>query len=99
MYELQYSKPSSVNDAVAEIKKSSDAKFLAGGMTMIPTLKARLSSADLLVDLGGANLSNISVSISEVIVGSMTRHCDVASSSDIKGSLPCLLYTSDAADD
>ena len=35
MYELQYSKPSSVNDAVAEIKKSSDAKFLAGGMTMM----------------------------------------------------------------
>ena len=40
MYELQYSKPSSVNDAVSEIKKSSDAKFLAGGMTLIPTLKA-----------------------------------------------------------
>ncbi len=90
MYELQYSNPSSVNDAVEEIKKSSDAKFLAGGMTMIPTLKARLSSADLLVDLKGANLSNISVSSSEVIVGSMTRHCDVASSSDIKGSLPAL---------
>ena len=90
MYELQYSKPSSVNDAVAEIKKSSDAKFLAGGMTMIPTLKARLSSADLLVDLKGSNLSNISVSSSEVVVGSMTRHCDVASSSDIKGSLPAL---------
>ena len=90
MYELQYSKPSSVNDAVDEIKKSSDAKFIAGGMTMIPTLKARLSSADLLVDLKGSNLSNISVSSSEVVVGSMTRHCDVASSSDIKGSLPAL---------
>ena len=65
MYDLQYSKPSSVNDAVAEIKKSSDAKFLAGGMTMIPTLKARLSSADMLVDLKGSNLSYISVSSSE----------------------------------
>jgi carbon-monoxide dehydrogenase medium subunit len=53
MYELQYSMPSSVNDAVAEIKKSSEAKYLAGGMTLIPTLKARLSSADMLVDLKG----------------------------------------------
>ena len=59
MYELQYSMPSSVNDAVAEIKKSSESKYLAGGMTLIPTLKARLSSADMLVDLKGSNLSNV----------------------------------------
>ena len=64
MYELQYSMPSSVNDAVAEIKKSSEAKYLAGGMTLIPTFKARLSSADMLVDLKGVNLSNVSVSSS-----------------------------------
>ena len=83
MYELQYSMPSSVNDAVAEIKKSSESKFLAGGMTLIPTLKARLSSADMLVDLKGSNLSNVSVSSSEVVIGSMTRHCDVASSSEV----------------
>ena len=90
MYELQYSKPSSVNDAVSEIKKSSDAKFLAGGMTLIPTLKARLSSADTLVDLKGSNLSKISVSSSEITIGSMTRHCDVASSKDVQSSLPAL---------
>ena len=90
MYELQYSMPSSVNDAVAEIKKSSEAKYLAGGMTLIPTLKARLSSADMLVDLKGANLSNVSVSSSEVVIGSMTRHCDVASSSEVLSSLPAL---------
>jgi carbon-monoxide dehydrogenase medium subunit len=90
MYDLQYSKPSSINDAVSEIKKSSDAKFLAGGMTLIPTLKARLSSADILVDLKGSNLSNISVSSSEITIGSMTRHCDVASSKDVKTSLPAL---------
>ena len=90
MYDLQYSKPSSVNDAVSEIKNSTDAKFLAGGMTLIPTLKARLSSADILVDLKGSNLSNISVSSSEITIGSMTRHCDVASSKDVKTSLPAL---------
>ena len=90
MYELQYSKPSSVNDAVSAIKKSSDAKFLAGGMTLIPTLKARLSSADTLVDLKGSNLSKISVSSSEITIGSMTRHCDVASSKDVQRSLPAL---------
>ena len=90
MYDIQYSKPSSVNDAVSEIKNTSDAKFLAGGMTLIPTLKARLSSADLLIDLKGSDLSNISVSSSEITIGSMTRHCDVASSKDVKTSLPAL---------
>ena len=39
MYELQYSKPSSIDSAVSELGKSKDGKLLAGGMTLIPTLK------------------------------------------------------------
>ena len=87
MYELQYSNPSSVDAAAKELSNAKDGKFLAGGMTLIPTLKARLSSADVLVDLKGSNLSNITVSASEVEIGAMTRHADVATSSDIKKSL------------
>ena len=87
MYELQYSKPSSIESAVAELSKSKDGKYLAGGMTLIPTLKARLSSPDVLVDLKGSDLSSIKVTGSEVEIGAMTRHSDVASSSEIKKSL------------
>ena len=58
MYELQYSNPSSVDAAASELSNAKDGKFLAGGMTLIPTLKARLSAADVLVDLKGSNLSN-----------------------------------------
>ena len=90
MYNLLYTNPSNVNDAVTELDKSEDAKFLAGGMTLIPTLKSRLLSADVLVDLKGSNLSNISVSGSDVEIGAMTRHADVASSNDIKSALPSL---------
>ena len=90
MYELQYSNPSTVDAAASELGNAKDGKFLAGGMTLIPTLKARLSAADVLVDLNGSNLSNIRVSATELEIGAMTRHADVASSSDIKKSLPSL---------
>jgi aerobic carbon-monoxide dehydrogenase medium subunit len=90
MYELQYTKPSNINSAVSEYDKSQDGKYLAGGMTLIPTLKARLASSDVLIDLKDTDLSSISVSSTEVVIGSMTRHCDVANSTDIKKSIPSL---------
>ena len=62
MYELEYTKPSNINSAVAEFDKAEDGKYLAGGMTLIPTLKARLASSDVLIDLKDSNLSSISVS-------------------------------------
>ncbi|MDG1465632.1 MAG: FAD binding domain-containing protein, partial [Alphaproteobacteria bacterium] len=74
----------------AEFDKSQDGKYLAGGMTLIPTLKARLATSDVLIDLKDSNLSGISVTSTNVVIGSMTRHCDVASSVDIKKSIPSL---------
>ena len=90
MYELQYTKPSNTTSAVAEFYKSQEGKYLAGGMTLIPTLKARLASSDLLIDLKDSSLSGISVTSTNVVIGSMTRHCDVANSVDIKKSIPSL---------
>ena len=90
MYEFQYTKPSNTASAVAEFDKSQDSKYLAGGMTLIPTLKARLATSDVLIDLKDSNLSGISVTSTNVVIGSMTRHCDVASSVDINKSIPSL---------
>jgi len=59
-------------------------------MTLIPTLKSRLSSPDLLIDLKSANLSSISVTSSHVVIGSMTKHSDVAKSKEINKSIPSL---------
>jgi carbon-monoxide dehydrogenase medium subunit len=90
MYELEYTKPSNISNAVNEFDQSKDGKYLAGGMTLIPTLKARLASSDILIDLKEANLSNISVTSTHVVIGSMTRHSDVANSADIQKSIPSL---------
>jgi carbon-monoxide dehydrogenase medium subunit len=90
MYEIEYTKPSNISNAVNEFDQSKDGKYLAGGMTLIPTLKARLASSDILIDLKEANLSNISVTSTHVVIGSMTRHSDVANSADIQKSIPSL---------
>ena len=90
MYELEYTKPSNISNAINEFDQSKDGKYLAGGMTLIPTLKARLASSDILIDLKEANLSNISVTSTHVVIGSMTRHSDVANSADIQKSIPSL---------
>jgi carbon-monoxide dehydrogenase medium subunit len=90
MYELEYTKPSNISNAVNEFDQSKDGKYLAGGMTLIPTLKARLASSDILIDLKEANLSNISVTSTHVVIGSMTRHSDVANSADVQKSIPSL---------
>ena len=90
MYELEYTKPSNISNAVNEFDQSKDGKYLAGGMTLIPTLKARLASSDILIDLKAANLSNISVTSTHVVIGSMTRHSDVANSADVQKSIPSL---------
>lgn len=90
MYELEYTKPSNISNAVNEFDQSKDGKYLAGGMTLIPTLKARLASSDILIDLKDVNLNNISVTSTHVVIGSMTRHSDVANSADVQKSIPSL---------
>tara|TARA_B110000003_G_scaffold134643_1_gene136620 strand:+ start:39 stop:836 length:798 start_codon:yes stop_codon:yes gene_type:complete len=90
MYEIEYTKPLNISNAVNEFDQSKDGKYLAGGMTLIPTLKARLASSDILIDLKEANLSNISVTSTHVVIGSMTRHSDVANSADVQKSIPSL---------
>lgn len=54
MYAFDYRKPSSVADAVNALKGAEDGKFVAGGMTLIPTLKQRLAQPSDLIDLGAS---------------------------------------------
>src|ERR1700692_4923517 len=51
MYEFDYTRPASLNDAASGLSDA-DAKLVAGGMTLIPTLKMRLAKPSPLIDLG-----------------------------------------------
>ena len=53
MYQFNYQKAGSQDDAVSALSSAEDGKFLAGGMTLIPTLKMRLAQPSDLVDLSG----------------------------------------------
>ena len=91
MYDFNYQKPSSVADAVNAMKAASDGKVLAGGQTLLPTMKQRLASPSDVVDLAGCgDLSGISASGGSVTIGAMCTHAAVAGSSDVKGAIPAL---------
>ncbi len=51
MYETTYHRPSSVDEAVALFSKGKEAKYLAGGHTLIPVMKQRLASPSDVIDL------------------------------------------------
>ena len=53
MYEFNYQKAGSADDAASAVSSAEDGRFLAGGMTLIPTLKQRLAQPSDLVDLAG----------------------------------------------
>ena len=91
MYEFEYHRVGSVDEAVDLVGKASDGRYLAGGMSLVPTLKLRLASHSDLVDLNGiGDLAGISVDGGTVTVGAMTRHEAVADSADIRKAIPAL---------
>jgi carbon-monoxide dehydrogenase medium subunit len=91
MYAFDYHKPGTLDEAAALLNANPEARLLAGGMTLIPTLKQRLAAPSDLIDLGGLpDLVGIAVSDGEVLIGAMTTHAAVAQSPEIKAALPAL---------
>jgi len=91
MHAFEYLRPSSVTEAVAKRNADDNASYLAGGMTLIPTLKQRLAQPSQVLDLAAlADLKGISVSGNAVTIGAMTCHADVAASAEIQKSIPAL---------
>ncbi len=91
MYDFNYRKASSVEDAVSAVTGAEDGRFLAGGMTIIPTIKQRLANPSDLVDLAGVGgLTGISVSGNTVEIGGMARHAEVNASSEVAAAIPAL---------
>ena len=89
MYAFAYERPASVADALAKIAAGGQA--LAGGQTLIASLKQRLAQPETLVDLGGvADLSGIRKDGNTLVIGAMTRHETVADSADVKATIPSL---------
>ena len=91
MYSLNYHRASSAADAAKLQKKGDDAKYVSGGMTLIPAMKSRLASPSDLVDLSRIKeMKGIKVSGKTVTIGAATTHYDVATDAKLRAVCPAL---------
>jgi carbon-monoxide dehydrogenase medium subunit len=89
MYSFDYQRPADKAAAAAALK--GDARYLAGGQSLIQAMKLRLSQSSALVDLGGAaDLKGIKVDGGNVSIGAMTTHATVARSAEVQKAIPAL---------
>ena len=91
MYDFNYQAPKTLAEALAAILSAEDGKLLAGGMTLIPTLKQRLAQPSDLIDLSRIpELKGIRRDGGSVVIGAMTTHAEVADSPEVKAAIPAL---------
>jgi carbon-monoxide dehydrogenase medium subunit len=90
MHAFEYHRPGSAKEALS-LGKKDEAKYLAGGQSLVQAMKLRLSSPSDLVDLSSLKeLAGIKASASAVEIGAMTRHAEVAGSKDVQKAIPSL---------
>jgi carbon-monoxide dehydrogenase medium subunit len=91
MYQFTYHRPKSIAEAKSLFSSVNDAKFLSGGQTLLPTMKARLASPSDLIDLTYIpGLAGVRVNGQSLIVGAATEHAQVAQSSEVQKAVPAL---------
>lgn len=92
MYAFNFQRPKTVRQAAGLLAKAGgDGKLLAGGQTLLPTMKQRLASPAMLVDLGQVEgLTGIELKGRNLHIGAMTKHADVATSHVVKTAIPAL---------
>jgi carbon-monoxide dehydrogenase medium subunit len=92
-YPFTYRRANTLDEAAALIAADPDAKILAGGQTLIPTMKQRLASPTALIDISGLReLAFIRAVGNAVTIGASTRHADVATSDAVNRAIPALAF-------
>jgi aerobic carbon-monoxide dehydrogenase medium subunit len=96
-----YVRATSVDEALGlAAEHGEDAKFLAGGQSLLPLMKLRFASPTVLIDLGRvADLSYVRDEGTYVAIGAMTRHHDVATSALLLSDVPLLAHTAQEVGD
>jgi aerobic carbon-monoxide dehydrogenase medium subunit len=91
MYDFKYHRATSARQAANLLAKAEDAKLLAGGQTLLPTMKNRLASPANVIDLGKVeDLKGIEQKGKTIVIGAMTTHAEVAESAVVQTALPGL---------
>ncbi|KKJ77285.1 carbon monoxide dehydrogenase [Kiloniella litopenaei] len=86
MYNFDYKRPATIDEAASLL--NDDTILLAGGQTLIPTLKQRLAQPETLVDLSAIeSLRGVCPDGDQLAIGAMTTHAEVAN----KATIPALV--------
>jgi aerobic carbon-monoxide dehydrogenase medium subunit len=93
MYSTTYHRPSSVDEAAALFAKGKEAKYLAGGHTLIPVMKQRLASPSDVIDLARIkDLVGIEAAADALTIRAATPHYDVATSAAVQKAIPAIAH-------
>src|SRR6266404_4683737 len=98
--QFDYESPRTLSEALSLLAANSEAKVLAGGHSLLPAMKLRLTAPALLVDLGRiGGLSYIREMGDRIAIGAMTTHADVAASQLLRAASPLLAQTAEQIGD
>ncbi len=75
---FDYYAPTTVEEALSLLAAHDDAKVLAGGQSLLPVLRLRLAAPEVVIDIGRVEgLSGVREDGDALVIGAMTRHCDI----------------------
>src|SRR5262245_3680062 len=93
MYAFTYHRATGLRHAANMLEKLEEAKLLAGGQTLLPTMKQRLASPNNIIDLGQVEgMAGITQAGRSLTIGAMARHNDVHNSPVVQQAIPALAY-------
>jgi carbon-monoxide dehydrogenase medium subunit len=91
MYPLTYRRPRTLAEAKALFAEATDATFLSGGQTLLPTLKQRLAAPSDLVDLTAIpEMRGLVADGGKLKIGAAMTHAEVAASPVVRNAIPAL---------
>jgi len=100
MHHTHYHRPTSVADAVKLIGQHPDDKIIAGGQSVLPSMRLGLLSVEGFIDLAAIpDLQGIRVEGNAIRIGAMTTHAAVAASKDVTARIPALAMLAEGIGD
>ncbi|MDI3340813.1 MAG: FAD binding domain-containing protein [Sphaerobacter sp.] len=97
---FDYYRASSIPEAIKLLQEHPDAKLLAGGHSLLPAMKLRLSEPAALIDISRiADLAGVQDAGDRIIVGATTTYWQLMQSEVIRQSLPLLAEASGVVGD
>ena len=100
MRDFQFHRPSTVAEALQQLRQAAQGKLLGGGQSLLPVLKLDMAEPSDLVSLANVTeLRGIRTEGNQLIIGAFTSHAEVAASAEVRAKIPSLARLADGIGD